>query len=124
MLALPIALGTTDPPVIALMCLALACASRSANTRLTPGRPARTGPRPWGAASRWVTWNGLAALAIGAACAMKATASAGPPRHRRHDRTPEGPRAAVRFAGTAAAAAAILTIAFPPGAHGPAGRVR
>ena len=45
-LALPIALGTTDPPVIALMCLALACASRSAEVRPGPGgRPAQ-GPAP------------------------------------------------------------------------------
>jgi Glycosyltransferase family 87 len=113
-LALPIAIGTTDPPVIALMCLALACASRSAECRPTPGRPARTGPRPWGAVSRWVTWNGLAALAIGAACAMKATAWPALPVIAAMIAAREGPRAAVRFAGTAAAAAAILTIAFAP----------
>ncbi len=41
-LALPIALGTTDPPVIALMCLALACASRSRNAaQRRGGRPAQ-----------------------------------------------------------------------------------
>jgi hypothetical protein len=113
-LALPIALGTTDPPVIALMCLALACASRSPECRLTPGRPARTGPRPWGAASRWITWNGLAAVAIGTACAMKATAWPALPVIAAMIAAREGPRAAARFAGTAAAAAAILTIAFAP----------
>jgi hypothetical protein len=54
-LALPLAVGITDPPVIALMCFALACAARFRNTgslRLPL----------------------VAGLAIGFACAMKATA--------------------------------------------------
>ncbi|MGH8987537.1 MAG: glycosyltransferase 87 family protein [Acidimicrobiales bacterium] len=47
--ALPMALGVTDPPVIALLCLGLACTTRSA-------RPV------------------LAGIAIGVACALKVTA--------------------------------------------------
>jgi hypothetical protein len=54
--AFPMALGVTDPPVIALMCLGLAWAATS---RHAPGR------------HREVL---LAGLAIGAACALKATA--------------------------------------------------
>ena len=49
--ALPLAVGITDPPIIALACLALAC------LRVRP------------------SWLVVAGLAIGAACAMKATAS-------------------------------------------------
>jgi hypothetical protein len=113
-LALPIALGTTDPPVIALMCLALACASRPAECRPLSGRPDRTGPRPWAAASRRIISNGLTALVIGTACAMKATAWPAVPVIATMIAAREGPRSAVRFAGTAVGAAAVLTIAFAP----------
>jgi hypothetical protein len=54
-LALPLAVGITDPPVIALMCVALACAERFRLTR-SPQLPVAAG------------------IAIGLACAMKATA--------------------------------------------------
>jgi hypothetical protein len=109
-LAFPIALGETDPPVIALTCLALACASRPA-----AGGPATgTGLRPGGAAPRWMTWNGLAALAIGTACAMKALAWPALPVLAAMIAAREGPRAAVRFAGVAAATAMILTAVFAP----------
>jgi Glycosyltransferase family 87 len=54
-LALPLAVGITDPPVIALMCFALACAARFRMTG-SPRLPL------------------LAGLAIGFACAMKFTA--------------------------------------------------
>jgi hypothetical protein len=108
-LAFPIALGETDPPVITLMCLALACAGRSA-----ADAPAHTGPWPGGAASRWITWDGLAAVAIGTACAMKAIAWLGLPVLTAMILTREGPRGAARFAGTAAATAVILTAVFAP----------
>ena len=54
-LALPLAVGITDPPVIALMCFALACAARFRSTG-SPRLPL------------------VAGLAIGFACAMKFTA--------------------------------------------------
>jgi hypothetical protein len=54
-LALPLAVGITDPPVIALMCFALACAARFRST----------------GSSRLPL---VAGLAVGFACAMKATA--------------------------------------------------
>jgi hypothetical protein len=120
-LALPIALGTTDPPVIALVCLAVACASRSAASRPVPGVPAGTGTRSGGAASRWITWGGLAALAIGTACAMKATAWPALPVIAAMTAAREGPRAAVRFVGTAAATAVILTAVFAPALIGQPG---
>src|SRR5438105_1620717 len=72
-LALPLAVGITDPPVLALFCVALAClgagpAARGAVPRAAGLRglvsPHRIRPsRPAGAA-----------LAIGIACAMKVTA--------------------------------------------------
>lgn len=97
-LALPVALGTTDPPLIALICLALACASRDEDSR-----PAR-----------WITWTGLAALAIGIACAMKATAWPALPVIAALIATRQGLRPAARFTGGAAAVALVLTVAFAP----------
>ena len=113
-LAFPIALGTTDPPVIALTCLALACAGRSAASRQAPEVPTGTGTRPGRAAPRRIAWNGLAALAIGTACAMKATAWPALPVIAAMTAAREGPRAAARLAGTAAAIAVILTAVFAP----------
>jgi hypothetical protein len=112
-LALPIALGTTDPPVIALMCVALACVGRSA-ARPAPEAAAGTGTRPGAAPARWITWSGLAALALGTACAMKATAWPAVPVITAMTAAREGPRAAVRFAGAAAATAVTLIIVFAP----------
>ena len=108
-LAFPIALGETDPPVIALMCLALACAGRSA-----ADEPAHTGPWPGGAASRWITWDLLAAVVIGTACAMKAIAWLSLPVLAAMIATREDRRAAARFIGAAAATTVILTAVFAP----------
>jgi len=113
-LALPIALGTTDPPVIALVCVALACASRSAANRQAPGVSAGPGIQPGDSASRRMTWSGMAALAIGAACAMKATAWPALPVVATLTAAREGRHAAVRFVGTATATAVILITAFAP----------
>jgi hypothetical protein len=113
-LALPIALGTTDTPIIALACLALACASRPAGRpaagRSGPGAGDPPGPTP----SRWITWTGLAAVAIGAACAMKATAWPGLPVIGAMIATREGVRAAARFAATALGTALVLIAALAP----------
>jgi hypothetical protein len=108
-LAFPIALGETDPPVIALICLALACAGRSA-----ADEPAHSGPWPGGAESRWITWDVLAAVAIGTACAMKAIAWLGLPVLAAMFVTRDGRRAPARFIGAAAATATILTAVFAP----------
>lgn len=97
-LALPVALGTTDPPVIALICLALACTSRPAASRPAPR----------------VTWNLLAALALGAACAMKATAWPALPVIAAMVAARQGTRAAIRFTGAAASVAVVLTAVLAP----------
>jgi hypothetical protein len=94
-LAFPIALGVTDPPVIGLICLALACANRRA--------PAR-----------WISCAGLAALAIGAACAMKATAWPALPVITAMIAARDGRRAATRFAVTATATAIVLIGGLAP----------
>ena len=118
-LALPIALGTTDTPVTALVCLALACANRPAMVRPAKVRPAKVRaprddlPRP-GRASRWITWTGLAAVAIGAACAMKAVAWPGLPVIAAMVAAREGARAAARFAAVAVSTALVLIAAFAP----------
>jgi hypothetical protein len=109
-LAFPIALGTTDPPVIALMCVALACASRS----VIGGQESAPGGASVSSAGRWVTWSTLAALAIGIACAMKATAWPAVPVIAVMLASRVGIRAAVRFTGAAVATAVILTIGFAP----------
>jgi hypothetical protein len=123
-LALPIALGTTDAPVTALVCLALACANRPAKVRPAKVRPAKVRayprapgddlPRPGRAASRWITWTGLAAVAIGTACAMKAVAWPALPVIAAMVAAREGARAAARFATVAVSTALVLIAAFAP----------
>jgi hypothetical protein len=94
-LALPIALGVTDPPVIGLICLALACANR---------RPP----------ARWISWAGLAAIAVGTACAMKATAWPALPVITAMIAARNGRRAAARFAAIATATAIVLIAGLAP----------
>jgi hypothetical protein len=117
-LALPITLGMTDPPVIALICLALACATRPAAGRPATGRPATAAdggvPPPGGAARRRITSTGLAALAIGSACAMKATAWPALLVIVALIAAREGRRAAARFTATAAAVAIVLIAGLAP----------
>ncbi len=103
--ALPIALGTTDTPVIALMCLALACAGRS------PAREAAPSGRPM---ARWLTWTGLAGVTIGAACALKATAWPGLPVIAALVAARSGTRAAARFAVAAVATSVVLIGGLAP----------
>jgi len=94
-LAFPIALGVTDPPVIGLICLALACANRPPQ-------------------ARWISWGGLAALAVGAACAMKATAWPALPVIAAMIAARDGWRAATRFAATATVIAMVLIGGLAP----------
>ena len=119
-LALPLAVGITDPPVLALLCVALACLG--------------AGPAARGAARRAAGLRGLAvprrirpsrpvgaALAIGIACAMKITAWPAVPVIAVMIAARDGRRAAWRFAaasavtaGAAIAAAAPAALAKPP----------
>jgi hypothetical protein len=87
-MAFPIALGNTDPPMIALTCLALALLAR---------------PTPW-----------PAALVVGVACATKYTAWPALAVLASMVAVRDGARAAVRFATVTASAAAILAAALAP----------
>jgi hypothetical protein len=88
-LALSLAVGITDPPVLALMCLGLA---------LTAGRS-----RP-----------ALAGLAIGVACAMKSIAWLALPVIAAMLASRDGARAAARFSIASVATAAALVVAMAP----------
>jgi phosphatidylinositol alpha-1,6-mannosyltransferase len=97
--AFPLALGVTDPPVLALVCLALALLSRTSRAR--PVWPA--------------------AVVLGVACAMKATAWPALPVVAAMLAARDSVRTAVRFIVAAAATGAVLALAFAPAAvAGPA----
>jgi len=84
----PLSVGVTDPPIIALTCLALALAAR-----------------------RRFTW---AALVFAVACAMKSTAWAVVPVLAALAWARESARTAARFIGTVVAAAVVLAVAAAP----------
>jgi hypothetical protein len=87
-IAYPLALGITDPPVIAALCLTLALASRGMLAR--------------------------AALVLAVACAAKTTAWAGVPVLAVMAWVRYAPRAAARFTVTAVAATGILSLLAAP----------
>lgn len=89
-MAFPLALGITDPPVIALLCLTLACV--------------------------WRGWLLRAGLALGAACATKATAWAAIPVLAAMIAVRYAPRLAGRFTAVAVAVTGALAIAAAPAA--------
>ena len=90
-LAFPLAVGVTDPPVLALICLTLALLSRA------PG---------------WPVWP--AAVTLGVACAMKATAWPALAVLAAMLAVRDGARTAVYFATRTAAAALGLTVLLAP----------
>jgi hypothetical protein len=90
-LAFPPAAGVTDPPLLALICLTLALLSRA------PG---------------WPVWP--AAVTLGVACAMKATAWPALPVLAAMLAVRDGARTAVYFATRTAAAALGLTVLLAP----------
>ncbi len=87
-IAFPLALGVTDPPLIALLCLTLAWASRGKVL--------------------------LAAVALAVACAMKTTAWAAVPVLAVMAWVQHAPRVAVRFTATAVAGTGILALLAAP----------
>jgi hypothetical protein len=89
-IAFPLTLGITDPPVIALTCLALACTARG--------------------------WLGRASLAVAVACAMKYTAWPALPVFAVMLCVRWRPRAAAAFTGTTIGAAALLALLAAPDA--------
>lgn len=92
LMAFPLALGITDPPVLGLVCLALALLGRTSRPRLM--------------------WP--AAIAIGVVCAMKATAWPALPVLTAMLAARDGARAAARFTAAAVATTAVLVAAFAP----------
>jgi hypothetical protein len=90
LVAFPLTVGVTDPPIIALTCLALALASRA----------------------RFLQ----AALVLGVACAMKSTAWAVVPVLAVLTWFRATQRAAVKFTGTVIGAAVLLALAAAPNA--------
>jgi len=97
--AFPLALAITDPPMLALVCLALALLSGAPRT----------------------AWAWIAAIAIGVACAMKYTAWPALPVLAALVAVRDGARAAVRFAVAAAGTTLVLVAAFAPAALGTPG---
>jgi hypothetical protein len=93
-LALPLTLGLTDVPVVALLILVLAC------TMASPERRAQA----------------TAAIALGAACAIKATAWPALPFIVAMLAARDGARAAIRFVATACITTAALVVATAPAA--------
>lgn len=94
-LALSLAVGITDAPIIALACLALACVAR----RTSPQRP-----RPLI----------VAGLVVGVACALKFTAWPALPVIAAMLAARDGARAAARFAAVSVVTAVVLVAAFAP----------
>jgi hypothetical protein len=88
-IAFPLAVGITDPPVIALMFLTLALIAQPSNVY-------------------------RAAMALGVACAMKATAWPAVPVLGVMLATRDAAKAAWRFIGVTAAVTIILSVAFAP----------
>ena len=109
-LAFPLAEGITDPPVLALTCLALALLAGPA--RAGAGR-ARSAARP----GAWLAPGACAAaVTIGVACAMKYTAWPAVAVLAAMVAARDGARSAARFAATAVGAAAVLTAGLAPAA--------
>ena len=90
-LVLPLAVGITDPPMIALTCLAFACLARSPRLLLVAG------------------------LAIGVACAMKATAWPALAVIAAMLVARDGARVAARFAAASLVTTAVLVAVTAPG---------
>jgi hypothetical protein len=104
LVAFPLAVGVTDPPVLGLICLTLALLSH------VPGR----WPAPGPGAGDWPVW--AAALTLGLACAMKATAWPALPVLAAMLTVRDDVRTAVRFAAAAVAAALGLSVLLAPAA--------
>ncbi len=116
-LAFPLAVGVTDPPVLALICLALALLGR-ARGRWPAHWPGSGGPGAGGPgampAGGWPVWP--AAVTLGVACAMKATAWPALPVLAAMLAVRDGARTAIYFATRAAAAALGLSVLLAPSA--------
>ncbi len=103
--ALPMSLGVTDPPVIALLCLGLAWTARGAHVHaggaFRASRAAPSGRFEEDVAPQRGNRPLLAGVAIGAACALKATAWPALPVVVALLAVRDGRRAATRFTSSA-----------------------
>jgi hypothetical protein len=115
--ALPMSLGVTDPPVIALVCLGLAWAARNPGTRPAPAGSTSHEEATWHRQPR-VTWRRdhllLSGAAIGAACALKATAWPALPVVVALVAVRDGRHAAARFAGGSLGSFLVLIAVTAP----------
>ena len=101
---LNLAVITTDPPVLALILLALALAARPGGS---PRRPGRTS---------WITAITGAGVALGVACDLKSTAWLAVPVLAAMVAARDGARAAGRFVAAVAVTAVVLIAALAPAA--------
>jgi hypothetical protein len=115
-MAFPLTMGITDPPVIALTCLALALLARGGRTAGTAARDGRGAQDGRGArGGRRLGRDALlAAVVLGVACAMKYTAWPSLAIVAVMVAVRDGARPAVRFTVVTLAAAAGLVAALAP----------
>jgi hypothetical protein len=114
-MAFPLALGNTDPPVIALTCLAVALAARGCLPRTRDG--VHQDSALWSVTS--------AAAVIGVACAMKETAWPAVAVLAAMVAARYGARAAVRFVcAVAATAVALIVVGAPAASFHPGDLIR
>ncbi|HEX8930168.1 MAG TPA: hypothetical protein VGA45_14735, partial [Actinomycetota bacterium] len=106
---LNLAVITTDPPVLALILLALALAARPAASP-----PPAESPRPGRAA--WITGITGSGVALGAACDLKSTAWLAVPVLAAMVAARDGARSAWRFVAVVAVTAVVLIAALAPAA--------
>jgi hypothetical protein len=109
-LAVELAVGITDGPVIALVCLALACVARP----VSAPRSARAGQAAARPLTRSPRLLAVAGLAVGVACAMKFTAWPALPVIAAMLWARDGRRVAARFTAISAATAVVGVAAFAP----------
>jgi hypothetical protein len=106
---LNLAVITTDPPVLALIVLALALAAR-------PDPAARPGLAPRPGRTSWISGITGAGVALGVACDLKSTAWLAVPVLAAMVAARDGARAAGRFLATVAGTAVVLVAALAPAA--------
>ncbi len=106
---LNLAVITTDPPVLALILLALALAARPAASP-QPAAPPRPGLTPW---ITGITGSGVA---LGVACDLKSTAWLAVPVLAAMVAARDGARAAWRFVAAAAVTTVVLVAVLAPAA--------
>jgi len=123
-MAFPLTMGITDPPVIALTCLSLALLARARHAGASPALPATgrdTALARTALARAVVSDTVLGALALGAACAMKYTTWPALAIVAVMVAARGGVRPAVRFAvGVLAVAAGLIAALAPAALRSPA----